>query len=81
MRWYDRQPSHFVGRLAHYLWFRSWNQIDEIGGGGWWLPITRRLGWNQKGEYEWMYWVFLVVVPLAYFVFLQIGRWIADNLF
>ena len=72
MRWYDRIPANRIHRMIHYLWFRSWNQIEEIGGGGWWLPITRRLGWNNKGEYEWMYWVLLPVAVLALMLFWEV---------
>ena len=80
MKWYDRQPQSWFGRWLHHRWFRSWNQIEEIGGGSAWLWLTRPFIYRQRGDYEITFVAVFLAIPLLFILFRRLIDWIFNVL-
>lgn len=77
MKWYDRRYNHPVYRAWYKLWFSSWNQEPLHAPVQWYARFTRRLGWSNRGEMNYVVLAFLFGVP-AVAMLIATVKYLAD---
>ena len=64
MKWYDRAHSSRAYRYVWWLWFSAWNQQPLHHRVFPYARITRKLGWSNRGEMNYVVLFFLFGIPL-----------------